>query len=66
VLTPEIVERLRKEYGLQVGRWVSVPDGRTGKLMNVRFDPDIGSIQFIGPDNVYRSERFSLSEVKLV
>jgi hypothetical protein len=65
MMTPETVKRLADDYGLAIGRWVIVPDGRVGKLMNIRFDPDICSIQFLCFDNVYRSERFQLNEVKL-
>ena len=61
MLPPEIVTRLRNEYGLAVGDYVIVPDGRNGRLLNVRFDPDIAVVQFLGEDGYYRNERFSLA-----
>ena len=63
MLPPEIVTRLRNEYGLAVGDCVIVPDGSNGRLYNVRFDPDIAVVQFLQEDGNYRIERFSLAHV---
>jgi hypothetical protein len=64
MLTPEIVQKLRDKYGLAVGMSVEV-DGRIGKLMNVRFDPDRCAVQFLDKERgVYYSEPFPLSEVR--
>jgi hypothetical protein len=60
MLSPQIVVRLRGLYQLAVGGYVIVPDGRRGRLMNVRFSPDIGVVQFLGEDGVYYPERFLL------
>ena len=63
MLPPHIVRKLADEYRLAIGARVVVPDGRQGRLINVRFDPDIAVVQFLGSDYVYRSERFNLGEV---
>jgi hypothetical protein len=66
MLTPEIIQRLSDTYHLAVGLTLRTPDGRTGILMNVNFDPDVGIMQFLNKENgVYFTERFELRELSL-
>jgi hypothetical protein len=65
MLTPETVKRLWEVYGLRAGDRVRVPDGREGKLMNVKFDPDVGVVQLL-EGNVYHSEKFDLTNISKI
>jgi hypothetical protein len=66
MLSPEIVQRLSDTYHLAIGLTLKTPDGRTGILINVRFDPDFGVMQFLNKENgVYFTERFELKELSI-